>query len=323
VFGYDLMNEPFPGSPATASLQAMFARGAELLSELDGVPTSAEELSMRWLDEAGRAQILQRLQDVELYAQVIDVTQPIYAEFEQGKLAEMYQRVAAAIRENDPHKALLLETTMGSNMGVYSGIVPVMLEGEQAPWQVYAAHGYDLVVDTASIAQAAPGRVELIFGRHAETAQQLKMPMLVGEWGAYGRHENTLPAAWHVVRQFEKALCSDTYWAYEPGIEGFPCFQALQRPYPERVAGRLLAYHYDPDNAAFECTWREEGQITASSRIYLPDWFSWDERAVGLTPAGRGFDVATSRAGSESAYVIIPPTGEACDRRLVVRETHS
>ena len=32
---------------------------------------------------------------------------------------------------------------------------------------------YDLVVDTPSIAQAAPGRVALIFGRHAETARRL------------------------------------------------------------------------------------------------------------------------------------------------------
>ena len=170
----------------------------------------------------------------------------------------------------------------------------------------------------ASIAQAAPGRVELIFGRHAETAQRLGMPMLVGEWGAYGRHEDTLPAAWHVVRQFEKALCSDTYWAYEPGIEACPCFRALQRPYPERVAGMLLAYHYDLENAAFECTWREEGSVAAPSRVYLPDWFSWDQGTVELAPTGGGFEVVATRPGSESVYLTIPPAEEACERRLVV-----
>jgi len=206
-------------------------------------------------------------------------------------------------------------------MGVYSAVRPVELDGRRDPQQVYAPHGYDLVVDTASIAQAAPGRVELIFRRHAETAQRLGMPMLVGEWGAYGRHENTLPAAWHVVRQFEKALCSDTYWAYEPGIEAFPWFRALQRPYPERVAGTLLGYHYDPGNAAFECTWREEGSVTAPSRVYLPDWLLWDEGTVELTPAGRGFEVDATRPGSKSVYLTIPPDGGACERRLVVDAT--
>ena len=43
------------------SIQAMFAKGAELLSALEGVPTFAEELSMLWLDEAGRFEILKRL----------------------------------------------------------------------------------------------------------------------------------------------------------------------------------------------------------------------------------------------------------------------
>jgi endoglycosylceramidase len=296
----------------------MFAKGAELLSALDGTPCDAEQLSMQWLDEDGRYQILQRLEDVELYAQVIDVTQPVFAAFEQGPLMEMYRRVAAAIRQVDAHTPLYLETTMGGNMGVYSAVEPITLDGRRDPQQVYAPHGYDLVVDTPSIAAASPGRVALIFGRHAETAQRLKMPMLVGEWGAYGRHDGTLPAAWQVVHQFEKALCSDTYWAYEPGIEAFPCFQALQRPYPERVAGTLLHYHYDPQTGALECTWREDEQVAAPSRIYLPDWLAWDEHSVQLTPAGQGFEVAKTSPDSKSVYLTIPPTGTACERRLVV-----
>jgi hypothetical protein len=149
------------------------------------------------------------------------------------------------------------------------------------------------------------------------------MPMLVGEWGAYGLHPDTLPAAWHVVHQFERQLCSETYWAYEPGIEGFPCFQALQRPYPERVAGTLLSYHYDPQNARFECTWREEGRISAPSRVYLPDWLAWDEQTVELTPVGHGFKVTATHEGSGSVYLTIPPSGEAGERHLAVGGMHS
>jgi endoglycosylceramidase len=207
---------------------------------------------------------------------------------------------------------------MGGNMGVYSAIEPLALHGERDPGQVYAPHGYDLVVDTPSIAQASPGRVALIFGRHAETARRLGMPMLVGEWGAYGRHAGTLPAAWQVVRQFERALCSDTYWAYEPGIQGFPCFQALQRPYPERVAGTLLGYHYDPQTGVLECRWQEDGLVAAPSRVYLPGWLAWDKRAIKLTPAGEGFEVVPTRTGSESVYLVMQPTGRPCERHLSV-----
>jgi len=35
VIGYDLMNEPFPGSAAAASQVLLFERGAELLAQLD------------------------------------------------------------------------------------------------------------------------------------------------------------------------------------------------------------------------------------------------------------------------------------------------
>jgi endoglycosylceramidase len=273
---------------------------------------------VQWLDEAGRASILGRLQDTDLYVQVIDVTQPVYAAFEQGKLMGMYDRVAEAIRAVDTQRVLLLETSMGSNMGVYSGIQPLVRHGRRDPQQAYAPHGYDLVVDTPSISQADPGRVALIFARHGETAQRLGMPVLVGEWGAYGRHPNTLPAAWHVVRQFEKLLCSDTYWACEPGIEHFPCFRALQRPYPERVAGTLQDYHYDPQRGAFECTWAEDGQIAAPSRFYLPDWFSFDPHKVELAPTANGFAVAATSPGSRNVYLEIPPAGEACMRHLKI-----
>ncbi|MBN1582657.1 MAG: cellulase family glycosylhydrolase [Anaerolineae bacterium] len=323
VIGYDLMNEPFPGSSATSSQYLLFEKGAELMSALDGIERTAEELAAQWLDETGRAQILQRLQDVDLYAQVIDVTRPIYAAFEQNKLMSMYRRVAAAIREVDNRHILFLETSMGSNMGVYSGIQPLVLNGQRDPQQAYAPHGYDLVVDTPSIAQAGPGRVALIFSRHGETAQRLGMPMLIGEWGAYGRHPDTLPAAWHVVHQFEKRLCSNTYWAYEPGIEQFPCFQAIQRPFPERVAGMLSSYCTDPRNGVFECTWTEGGQIAAPSRIYLPDWFTVDATKIELSPVTGGFDFIAIRPGSQSMYLSIPPAAEACTRQLVIRASEA
>lgn len=321
VIGYDLMNEPFPGSAAVQAQTLMFAKGAELLAAV--APTladSVEDLMMKWLTPEGRSTILNLLRDMDIYTQVVDVTEPLYAEFEKTALMAMYRRVARAIRTVDPASALFLNTTMGSNMGVYSGVEPVVLDGARDPAQVYAAHGYDLVVDTPDIAQASPERVELIFRRHGETAQRLGMPLLVGEWGAYGRSPGTLPAAWQVVHQFEKLLCSETYWAYEPGIEHFPCFQAIQRPYPERVAGTLHSYHYDPESGVFTCTWEENSQIAAPSRIYLPDWFSFDAANLTLAPAGNGITISPTSPASANRHLEILPTGGTCVRTLVIKQ---
>lgn len=320
VIGHDLMNEPFPGSIASASMSLLFERGTELLAQVDGPEApSAEALAAQWLNPERRFQILQGLKDTNLYAQIIDVTRPIYNEFERGALKSLYQRVAEAIRSVASHPIAFLETCMGSNMGVYSGIEPLASEGARDPQQAYAPHGYDLVVDTARMASASAERVELIFSRHAETARRWDWPMLVGEWGAYGMLPGTLAVARDVVRLFERNLCSDTYWAYEPRIETADCFPALWRPYPERVAGRLENYHYDPKSWSFECTWLEDAAITAPSVIYLPGWLgfdgtSHDSRKPSLSPEGE-YQIDAQAGG---VWLHIPPTGQAVTRTLTV-----
>jgi endoglycosylceramidase len=161
--------------------------------------------------------------------------------------------------------------------------------------------------------------VKLIFRRHGETAQRLVMPMLVGEWGAYGRNPGTLPTAWHVVHQFEKLLCSETYWAYEPGIQDFACFQAVQRPYPERVAGTLSSYQCNPDTGSFECVWQEDEKINAPSRIYLPGWFSYHLSDLNLDPPGMDYQIKPTSPGSENHYLVIPSEGDKITRTLAIK----
>ncbi len=203
-------NEPLPGSAAPWIQELMFVRGAELIAAMgapfEGTPfpitadaSPVESLTEQWLTPSGRSAIPGLLRDTDLYAQVVDATEPLYAEFEATSLMPMVHRVAEAIRATGSKQALFLETTMGSNMSVRSAIVPVELAGQRDPAQVYSPHGYDLVVNTPDIAQASPERVAFIFRRHGETAERLGMPMLVSEWGAYGDHPGTLPAAWHNV----------------------------------------------------------------------------------------------------------------------------
>jgi endoglycosylceramidase len=329
VIGYDLLNEPVPGSKSARAQTLLFQQGARLLKEM-GVPESEAPLfdpARQWLTPEGRSRLLDLLRDPDLYARIIDATQPVYATFEQEALMPYYRRVAAllwpASQRSSPSaaKALFLETAIGANMGVVSHIEPVSggpvpVSGCHVPPQVYAPHGYDLVTDTANLSQASSERVALIFRRHAETAARLGMPLLVGEWGAYGEAAGTLGVAREVVRQFEALLCGETYWAYQPGIEDFPCFRALHRPYPERVAGDLTGYRYDPERDAFTCSWREPGTGGMPTLIYLPEWFWRSGRHVELAPPDDGFAVEPMHAGSGSVLLSLPPLGDAIERRL-------
>jgi endoglycosylceramidase len=315
VIAYDLMNEPFPGSPAAASQMMLFARGAELLRKLNPSFTAGpEELAMQWLDPAGRSQLLTLLEEPVLYAQIIDVTQPVYNQFEREQLMPFFQRVANAIRAVDMSTLLFIETSMGSNMGVCSGVDLLLTEnGNNDPAQAYAPHGYDLVVDTPFLTQASPHRVELIFNRHAATAKRLGIPMLVGEWGAFDRNiPGTLPAAWIVSRQFENHLCGDTYWHYEPDMPDLPPFQAISRPYPERVPGRLHAYGVDQETTTFDLVWEERPESNGSAWVFIPDWFDLETKTIQISPEG---SVHKIHPGGLGAWLEILPIGRG-ERRL-------
>lgn len=325
VIGYDLMNEPFIGSEGAKTQELMLEEGAKVFSGLEpSQKVSPEELAGKWMTAEGRSEILKLLSDVSVYSQVIDVTQPIYARFESTKLMSMYHRVATAIRQVDRNHILFLETTIASNMGVYSGLKPIVYQdGNRDPLQAYAPHGYDLVTDTKDISEANAGRVQFIFNRHVETALRLNMPMLVGEWGAYGFAKNTLSPAQIVVEQFEKSGSSDTYWAYETGIEKTDHFRALKRPYPERISGVLLSRRFNPAVGLFECSWEETPQITAPTRIYIPDWYSFSQKNIKILPSGGETEVQLAIKNSRNRFLVIPPTGRKLKRSLVLKLTRS
>lgn len=317
VIGYDLMNEPFPGSLALQAQMLMFTTGAALLAEVPGLSRSSpEDLAALWQTPEGRFALLQQLEDISLYRQIMDATAPLYQSFERSTLMPMMQRVANAVRQVDPYTVLLLETTMASNMGVYSAIEPLLnARGERELYQAYAPHGYDLVTDTDAVAQASPERVRLIFERHAETAKRLAMPMVVDEWGAYGDIPETLPAAQAVVRIFEGLLSSEIYWTYSRAIDRTACFRAVHRPYPERVAGTLLSFRYEPGTETFSCAWQEDGRSAAPSLLYLPEWLTLTSDSVHLNPPGHGFETDTMRFGT---VIRVPPTGAPVERHLTV-----
>ncbi len=340
LIGYDLLNEPMMGRAAPQALAAQFAGGAEVLRGMgeeasqaltdlshqtpaDLTPTDltprppslkgkgGEEeggVMEMWMTTEGRSQILQLLTDPQVYAAVLEAPTPFYQQFEQEQVMPYFRRAAAAIRTVDADGVLFLETSMGSNMGIYSAVQP--LEGEAQ--QAYAPHGYDLVVDTPDNAHSSAGRVNLIFSRHAESAQRHQWPMLVGEWGAFGKAPDTLRAAWDAVHVFERLLCSETYWAYQEQIEDAACFQALWRPYPERVAGRLESYCYDEQSRSFECAWQEDPAASAPTVIYLPAWRGFNAERMQVESAGpRPVEIIRQADG---VWLHIPPTEEAVKR---------
>ncbi len=231
VIGYDLMNEPFPGKDASRMLQAILQRLSELLAvRLGREAPGSEALFALQGTPQGRRQIAEWLKDQTLFTEMLEPAVPIMQDFERGRLMSLYARVGKAIREVDSRHILFLEPAMSANLGVPSALTPLTdSSGRRDPQQAYAPHGYDLVTDTSAVDLLSNERVALIFHRHAQLAGKLRMPMVVGEWGAYYGNPAAAASARFTMRQFEKIGCGDMYWAYRRELAQSPLLASLER----------------------------------------------------------------------------------------------
>ncbi|WP_246581408.1 cellulase family glycosylhydrolase [Echinicola shivajiensis] len=302
VIGFDLMNEPFPGSSAQEILPRLIEAYGSFVYKETGEILAPSELAEIWYNTDQRINAIKRLNTEEKYASVIDAIQPTVRDFERNNLQPFYQKVAHAIREVDQKHILFLEHSYFSNMGIKSTIERTLLSnGEPDPLVAYAPHGYDLVTDTDHVADASPHRINLIYKRVKEKGNELNMPIWLGEWGAYyGAQESVVPVAQYAIKQLETHLLSHAYWSYELGAESLAYFQnGLIRPYPTSVNGNILKYHYDFENKTFQMEWLESETSNAPTVIYTPD--------IKNLTADQLFETQIIE-GTDAGWIIIPST---------------
>lgn len=202
VIGYDLFNEPFPGSRAAAILPVI----GELMEKLEN-------------GTAGYEDLFKGVSEIEKMS----------GPFEEEVLNPFYEKMAEAVREKDPECILFLETNYFSNASVPTHVRPVLKNGQPVKNQALAPHGYDIFVDTDMYESTDNSRVDLIFKTHFEIAKALDMPMLVGEWGCY---PDAVPVqieqAKHILGNFKRLGISDTYFDFSH-LYGNPVTEALKR----------------------------------------------------------------------------------------------
>ncbi len=169
VIGYDIMNEPFPGSD-----------GAKIF-----------EIIMSIAGEGGMAS----LSDETKIAELISAIAPITAAFETEVLTPFYSEVAAAIREEDPDTILMLESNYFANAAVPTALSPAVYpDGRIIEKQAYVPHGYDILVDTEDYGAGGFERVGFIFKTLFEGAEHVGLPVIIGEWGCYPKADKAQKA---------------------------------------------------------------------------------------------------------------------------------
>lgn len=227
LLGYDLWNEPYPGSVGQTALEAAMNR-------LPGA--SGDRLE----NDDEKKNLIAGLTDIDFYSQLTRILSQYTMPFEKSFLMSFYEKVAKTIHEISPEAFLFTEPCYFTNLGAPSGIGRLSVPG-----QVFAPHGYDLIVDTGHDDLYNPDRVDLIFRRHKQTGDLLEVPTFIGEWGAFEGRPGNEKAAMQMIRILEKNLWSHTYWSWAPGMESRQEWNYLVRAYPVATAGTLHSYRWE------------------------------------------------------------------------------
>ena len=322
VIGFDLFNEPNIGSGNLAAMEAILEAAAQALTEKDGPAnaTTAGEVLLQWMTNEGRSKLMGRLREMDIYNKILEAGAPAFTTFERNRMVPMFQRVRDAIRTVNTNQIIFLETSMSANMGIPSGVAPVVDgTGKPDPLQAFAPHAYDIVVDTADLALASDDRLELIYRRHAETGKKMNMPVLIGEWGAFGGgNPEILRTARFNIAMMEKFLLSETFWDYSGSLGKSACSEVFLRPFPARVNGLLTACKTNFEAKKFTCSWKEDPAVKAPTTVYLPKWLFAGPETVRVTPSASGFTVEAVAPDTDNVYLVIPPAGQAVERTLTV-----
>ncbi|WP_051209971.1 cellulase family glycosylhydrolase [Gelidibacter mesophilus] len=312
VIGYDIMNEPFPGSSGVQSTMVLLGAYGQLHYKLTGEVLTEEQLGAMWMDDASRMEALEVISTTENYDFVISQLFDLVHAFETTNLQPMYQKVSNAIREVDTNHILFLEHSYYGNTGVASSIECVTLaDGSPDPLVAYAAHGYDLVVDTEAAALAATARVAYIFDQINKKGEELKMPVWVGEWGAYyDNSESVIPTAISSMNLIEAHLFGHAYWSYSHELDTMAFFQkVLLRAYPAFTNGKLINYHNNFETGTFTMEWEESNDNNSPTVVYIPHLSKLNKEDL------KDFSVEYIK-DSDAGYLIIPTSENGGNRSL-------
>ncbi|MPV51161.1 cellulase family glycosylhydrolase [Pseudactinotalea sp. HY160] len=282
LLGYDLLNEPAPGSGAPETFGALIGAFAAATGQ------DLEQVLADFADPAAKFAQLAQLDSESVHRQVGDAVHPLVSAFENEAVAPFMAKVTAAVRTRDGRGLIAREHSYFANTGVPSGQPPLADDA----W-LYSPHGYDLTVDTPAIALSSNTRAGTIFARHAETAERLGVPVLVGEWGALDLGPGVGEHARFLQDLFDAHGWSWTYWCWQEGFAGSEAAAALTRPRPAAFAGDGLDWRVA--GGTLRARWRGTG-AGGPSLFYLP--------GGECTVTRDGAPAACERDG---AWVRVPP----------------
>lgn len=307
VLGFDIMNEPFPGTQAQEVMGNLLTSAASMVYDMSGMMPSESEIMATLSSPYGKAEALSYVSSRSNYQKVLNGMQASVASFEQGALSDFYQKVRDAIRSVNSTQMIILEHSYFCNLGLKSSVkTPIDTNGKPDQLCIFAPHGYDLVTDSELVSSPASERVDVIFEALFESGKEKALPTIVGEWGAFymGNNKYINPAK-QIISHIESNLGGQTYWCYWDGIESQDYFPVVSRTYPMRTAGTLKTYQNDFENKQYTMQWdTDKEDLNQETIVYIPDHTKLNKSVLESTE----FQISIQKAvNGNEAWLIIKP----------------
>lgn len=249
VIGFEPMNEPYMGSIAPQAFDMAFTAIKQINPDFD-----IADLKKATAEERG---IMEKIMTEQ------------FVKFDKEILMPFYNRILRAIRRVSS-KALVTGGNIYSSSFVKTGIERITDgNGNIDTQQIYAPHGYDSVVDSDHYEDFNKEHVNHIFAQKHASQEELQLPVIVGEWGAFPSKDFTNDLIGHMTGILEEYLWSSTYWVYYQGMENDSNYSFLERGYPVSIAGNLITYHYDYAEKSLFVKW--EAEKSRKTVLYFPD----------------------------------------------------
>lgn len=264
LFGYDFLNEPFPGADGGKIFRK--AVGSVVKTCITDKRVSLKAMAKEALGPEKPKALDQLTGDV--VKKVVAPCDALVKKFDETRYSPFVAKMGNAVREITDCGVLFIDNNYYSNMGIpcYNKLINV--NGKTDALQCFSPHAYDLMVDTPAYKYANNSRVGMIFDEHRRTQERLGIPCLVGEWGSRADGDGWYPHIRFLLDKFDSYKWSNTYWCYYRNILSEDFMKLLTRPRPRAVTGVIKNYKHDYENGVFTLEYSQEKEYDVPTVIY-------------------------------------------------------
>ena len=269
LLGFDVFNEPYPGSPGAKLFLKVVKNAA--IQFMTNSSVDRKDILTRMAKAKDVGVIFDTINDPEVYRRVLSGTYRMIRDFDLALYYPFLRQTASAIRKKTDRGVIFAENCYFSNMGIPCSVPRLKYNnGTIENNFAFASHGYELTVDTPLMETAPVDRVDFVFREHIRTSERLGVPVMVGEWGGFTadtpgsrRHLS------YLLDLFDSRGWSNTFWAYNKTCEDRGVIALLSRPYPQSVPGKIRSFRYDGEKNVFELCF-DRGSSADPAKVYLP-----------------------------------------------------